>query len=95
MCTSVPFMDIESWGFGTGDCLIVTLADFRGPTSKLVVHLLAIPLLKRIKSAEYRQHGFYPFKRQVIGIFGNLKLHLVFHIHLVFICLGLNGWGWL
>lgn len=26
-CVPIPFMDIESWGYGAGDCLIVTLAD--------------------------------------------------------------------
>lgn len=27
-------MDVESWGFGTGDCLIVTLADLEAQPLK-------------------------------------------------------------
>lgn len=53
-CVPIPFMDIESWGAGAGDCLIVTFADLVTQPLKTSGSAVNYPPLVRSKAAEYR-----------------------------------------
>lgn len=67
-CVPIPFMDIKSWGYGAGDCLIVTFADLETQPLKTGGSSASYSPRKKQSCWLKAHRGLYLFKRQVVGI---------------------------